>query len=104
MHDDVAALDHAKDRAAPGGRAQVDRDASLVAIEGDERRAHSCVRIEHFLCHAEVARLVAAARFLDLDHIRAEVAEDLRGRGPREHARQVENAYAGKYVPHGRSS
>src|SRR6185503_5783163 len=39
----------------------------------------------------EAARLVAAARLLDLDHARAELGEDHRGERARQHARQVED-------------
>ena len=88
-------FDHAQYGALAGGRREIDRDAALVAVERDERRADPCVLVQHLLGDAEVARLVAAARLLHLDHVGAEVAQDLRGGRTREHARQVQDAYAG---------
>ena len=46
---------------------------------------------EGFRGHAEIACLVAAAGFLHLDDIRAQIAQDLRGGRAREHAREIQH-------------
>src|SRR6185503_11044604 len=65
--------------------AQVDGDRLLGAIAGEVVRA---VLLELRL---EAARLVAAARLLDLDHARAELGEDHRGERARQHARKIKD-------------
>ena len=74
---------------AAGGVGQVDRAATLAAIDRQvvgrlaarERRPPG-------------ARLVAALRALDLDHVGAEVGQHHRAVGAREHAREVHDPHA----------
>ncbi len=47
-----------------------------------------------------MARVVARARLLDLDHLGAEIGERLRAPRPREHAGEIENAEAGEWGGH----
>ena len=69
--------------------AQVDRHAALAAVHGEEVGGLAARERR-----APGARLVAALRALDLDHVGAEVGEHHAGVGPGEHAREVEHAHA----------
>src|SRR5205823_741004 len=67
---------------------EVDRDALLVAVGVEEARAHAAVAGT-----AGEARVVAAQR-LDLEDLGAEIAQQLSGERPHQHAGQVEYAHA----------
>jgi hypothetical protein len=73
------------------GRLQVERDRALVAVDAVEVGGLG-------LAHAQapVARVVAAARVLDLDHLGAHVGQHHAAPGARQDAGQVEDAHAGK--------
>src|SRR5262249_3523312 len=72
------------------GMADVERDAALVAIEGEERDRHAVRR------GVTVAALVPGSRRLDLDDLRAQIGEEGRAEGPGEEPGQVEDADAGE--------
>src|SRR6185295_12339533 len=69
-------------------RAQIDGDRFLGAV------ADEVVRAVARELRLEGARLVAAARLLDLDDARAELGEDHGGERAREHAREIEDGDA----------
>ncbi|MEJ1967550.1 MAG: hypothetical protein WDN03_02765 [Rhizomicrobium sp.] len=71
----------------------VDRDGLLVAVGGQEigRVAAAAVRIGQE-GRTEEAGLVALAGLLDLDHLGAQVAENLGRPGRRQDAAQIEHA------------
>ncbi len=94
VDDDVAAFRHAQRSGPAGVRRKVDADAALVAVEGNKRGAGALGVAGRVVGHAEIARFVAAARFLDLDDVGTEVAQHLRGGRRREDAREVEDADA----------
>ena len=72
---------------APGRRAQIDRDAALVAVVALEEAR---LAIQE---RTPVPRQIAADRF-DLDHVGAEVAEDGGAVRPRDVGAEVEDAHA----------
>ena len=69
------------------GREEIGGVALAAVGIGDEGRAPA-------------ARVVTFARPFHLDHLRAEIGEDLRGPWPGEHAAQVEDAKTGKWTWH----
>ena len=79
----------AEDLGALGG-GQAERDGALVArdLRPPDRGA-----VER---RAVAAHAVAGLRVLDLDHLGAEVAEDLAGQGPGQDRRGVDDAEAGE--------
>src|SRR5262249_34837871 len=80
----------AEEQLASLGVAQVERDALLVAVEGEEDDGHA---VDFGI---PVTALVAALRRLHLDHLGAEVAQDRGAERPGEEARQVEDTDAGE--------
>ena len=78
VHHHVGGGDEAGDDLAPGGRLEVDGEVPLAAVAGLEQVGHG-------------AHLVARQR-LDLDHVGAEVAQQLGAVGRREEAAEVEHA------------
>jgi hypothetical protein len=74
LHEDVGFLDQAIDDLARFGLLQIDSEAAFVAVVGLEIEIRPIAEIDAAqLGHAAAG--VAADAFLDLDHIRAEVAE-----------------------------
>src|SRR5262249_21183297 len=71
------------------GVVEVDADAALVAVEREERR-----RAPGPGRRRPGARVVAGARAFDLDHVGAEIAEDLRAVRACDVLREVEHAPA----------
>ena len=68
---------------------EVERQAALVGVEEQEEQAVAALLV------AQVgARDVAALGLLELDHVGAEKAQDLRARGPRLVVRHVDDANA----------
>jgi hypothetical protein len=70
--------------------AQVEHQAALAAVHVDEDAAHARRGAD-----GDVARVVAARR-LDLDHVGAHIGHDLRRIGAEHHAREIDDADAGK--------
>jgi hypothetical protein len=71
-----------------GRRLQIQHDAALVAVGLQKQRAHAgCAP------WPDPAHGVAGLAF-DLDDVRAQVAQDLRGRGAHDHGGEVEHAHA----------
>ena len=68
-------------------RSKVEHDAALVAVHGLEIGGSSA-RVERW---PPAARLIAAAWSLDLQDVRAEIAEQHRRERPGQHAREVED-------------
>jgi len=80
---------------------QVQRDAALVAVERHEGGAH--VRVLGVL---GAVALAVAAGVLHLDHVGAQIAQDLGGIGPEDEFCQVQNGDAVKravFGGHGRT-
>jgi hypothetical protein len=71
----------------PGGAAEVERDAPLVAVDGEERGA---LPVRQPVSRG-LAGGVAAAHRLDLDHVGAEIAEQLAAEGPGHHLGEVDD-------------
>ncbi len=92
LDDDVGFLDHREERVASRGRFEIERDRSLAAIDGEEATAHSA------LGRWERADVIAEARVLDLDDVRAHVGEDHREKWPRQEPREIEDSDAGERV------
>src|SRR5581483_5628198 len=70
---------------APGGLLEVERDAALVAVHGEERGG---LAVEKGRSHA--ARIVTAVGLFDFDDIRAHVAEQERAKGARHNLTNIE--------------
>jgi hypothetical protein len=81
LDDDVRRQRECPRRRATLAARQVEDDGALVAVEGEEVRG--VVADER---RPPGAGVVAAVRSLDLDHVRAEVAQQHRGERPGEHA------------------
>lgn len=101
LDDDVGLADEALDDRAPGGRLEVEREAALAAVRREEvrrlgRKPVAAFRRRSREGRAPRARVVAAARMLDLDDVRAEVREEHRRVRAGQHAAQVEHAHAGQ--------
>jgi hypothetical protein len=92
---DVRFLGEEKKGLQRRGLLQVEHHRALVAVGVEEDRAHAGI--------AERPRLaddIAVGR-LDLDHVGAEVAEDLRRERSHHHRGEVEDADAGERAGHG---
>src|SRR6185503_19478928 len=101
LDDDIALLDEAFEHALPVRVLEIERDAALVAIDGE------VVRRDTFDARRRpLTRLIAGAWHLDLDDVRAVVAEHERAVRARERPREIEDAYpverAGGWRSHGR--
>ena len=73
-------------------RAQVELNAALAAIVGDEIRT--------VLLAAKGPERIAALRMLDLDHLRAEVGQHHARKRSRDHGAQLDHAHALENVGH----
>jgi hypothetical protein len=92
----VGFCDQLADQRLAFGQCMIDCHRLLVAVAGQIERG-DVGRLAVLVLEkrrAVGARLVAAAGPLDLDHVGAEIGEQLRRQRRREHARQVEYAYA----------
>src|SRR5205823_2790364 len=69
---------------------EIQDDRALVAVGVEVDRAHAGVLERPGVAHD------VAAGWLDLDHVRAEVAEDLRRIRPHHHSGEIEHAHAGE--------
>ena len=87
LDDHVGAPGQLEDEPCALGLLQIDRDPALVAVHRREGGAHLAVA-------PEGAHVVAAAGPLDLDHVGAQVAQEGRRVGPRDHAGEIEDADA----------
>ena len=73
----------------PSGALGVEGDRLLVAVLGEEARAHEpLVELRH---DAELARQVAVLGVLDLDHLGAQQREVQRGERPGQHVGEVQD-------------
>ena len=79
------------------GMLEIGRIALFIPVDGMKNGGLS---FDHHIRHIEFPADVTRARLLDLDHLRAEVGEDLGGPWPGEHAAQVEDAKTGKRTWH----
>ncbi len=98
LHHDVDGLRELANDLLSRGLGEIDRDRALVAVGAEEERVvvvRLALRIDQ-IGRSEDARIVAAARTLDLDHLGAEVGEHLGRQRAREHARQIEHLDAGE--------
>ena len=77
-------------KGAPFRPLQVDADALLVAIEGEKVRAHALVGVAGIVAQQAAGHLAGAGR-LHLDRLGAEIGQQHRREGPRQHMRQVEH-------------
>jgi hypothetical protein len=99
----VRRLDQRPEDLLPFRRLQVQREALLVAVHGEEIRGLAARE------RRPAPRVVALAGLLDLDDLGAHVAEGHGAERPGEHARQVDDAHArqrrirrGDLLPRGR--
>ena len=92
------AISASRTRAALGVL-EIERDALLVAVDAQEIRALAVDERR-----SPGARVVAAARMLDLDDPRAHVGEQHRAVRARQHARQVQHRHAGQRTRRMRSA
>src|SRR5581483_4363575 len=83
LDQDIGAAEKLEQNVTPGGIAQVELDAALAAIVGDEMRAVEPA--------AKAAERIAALRMLDLDHL---------GERRRDHGAELHHAHALQYVRH----
>ena len=90
MEGDGGRVKRRNERRPALGALEVERDAALVAVHRAIERRHGSGTV------AEVARVVARPRVLDLDDVGAEVGEVERADRPGQQAREVEDAHAGK--------
>ena len=72
LDDDVGGGDQALERGAALRALEIERDRALAGVLGEERDAH--VALVELGIGAELAREIAGARHLDLDHVGAEHA------------------------------
>ena len=91
VHDDVRGLGEAEERPVAPVVLEVERDASLVAVQRVEVRA---LAADAATGHAP--REVWPLGRLDLDDVRAEVAQEQRAVGAGQHVREVEHPEAGE--------
>ena len=98
MQEDIAAADQREQHLAGLGAFQIKAQRAFVAIEVQENMAHLAVPRR-----AGKAHDVAPRRF-DLDHLGAEIAQDLRRKRPQYHGRQVDDLDPGKRAGFGRRS
>ena len=88
----VGLLDQVEqDRLAARG-AQIEREAALVAVVGDEMAAIEAA--------AKIAERIAAFRILDLDHRGAEIGQQHAGERPGDHGGQFDDPYAVEHAAH----
>jgi len=86
--DDVGALGHLGDQVGGARLAEVDRDAALVPVDGEEGDALA------IMVGCSVAIEVAVGQRLDLDDVGAEVAEDGRADRSSQEPAHIDDANA----------
>src|SRR5581483_10074500 len=98
LHQHVALRGQGAHQLLPFGIGEIDGDRLLAAVAAGEVRRLGGVVAARVLDErrAPAAGIVAAAGALHLDYFGAEVGEDLRCEGPREHAGEIENPDAGQ--------
>jgi hypothetical protein len=99
LHEDVGAADEAAQDLEPPLALEVEREAALVAVEGHERGALLAPEGRR-----PGARVVTAAGPLDLDDLRAHVAEDLRAERPRNILGEIDDDEPVEWERHGLKS
>jgi hypothetical protein len=77
---------------------QVEGDRALVAVVVQEERGEAASRVRR-----GAGQIAAGPGILDLDDVRALIAENLRGERPGDHRREVENAEAAERSGHVRA-
>jgi uncharacterized protein YggE len=93
LHHDIGARDERVEHAASLGALEVQRHALLVPVDAQEIRA---LAVDEG--RPPRARVVAAARLLDLDHPRAHVGEQHRAVRARQHARQIQHRHTREWT------
>ena len=91
LDEDVRAVGEAEHRLQARGIGKPQRDRPLARVRAQKHRPGAVDERR-----APRARVVAAVRSLDLDHVRTERAQDLGAVGPGERGRDVEHAQAGE--------
>ena len=93
LHHDVAGFCQLTDDVLAFRRRDIDGDGLLAAVGAEIERVVVVLLAVGIgqVRRAEGARVVAAARPFDLDHLRAEIGQHLRRQRPRQHARQIED-------------
>ena len=92
LQQDIGILDHAQQDIFARARFEVERDAALVAVHVKKAEAVGALHLEP---HGP-ARLVAATRWLYLDHVGTQVGQQHAGIRPRHDLANVEHANAGQ--------
>ena len=90
MHQNIALPNQGQQHRRRLRLLQVEHERALVAIEVEEDVAHLAVPGRLGIPHD------IASRRLDLDHLGAEVAQDLRRQRPQHNRRQIEDLDAGQ--------
>ena len=92
LEQDIGARDELEQDRAAFILAQVELDAALAAVVGDE--------IGAVLPAAEIAERIAAIRMLDLENVRAQVRQHHAGQRRRDHGAELDHAHALEDVSH----
>ena len=95
LHQHVGLGDHLPEQLLALLGLQIERQAALVGVQHQEEQAVAVGAVAHV-----GARDVAALRLLQLDHVGAEEAQDLRAGGTRLVVRHVDDADAGQGLGH----
>ena len=97
LHHHVGVLHQAAEERLALGGLGVQRDGSLVAVLGEETRAHEL--LVQFREDPEFAGQVPVLGVLHLDDIRAQQGQVQRGEGPRQHIREIQDLDALEDLP-----
>ncbi len=92
LDDDVGALDHRQQRVALRRHLEIERERALAAVDREVACGHAA------LARRKRAQVIADARILDLDDVRAHVGEDHRQVRTGKQAREVEDLRAAQRV------
>jgi hypothetical protein len=102
LDDDIGFGGEFADQLLAARRRHVDEYRGFAAVGGEEIGGIAAAAVGVLdEGRTPAARVVAFAGFLDLDHLGAEIGEQLRRPGPGENAGEIENADVGKRAGHG---
>src|SRR5262249_7143964 len=90
LDNDIGPLSQPADQRRALGLAEIDRGRFLAPIAAKEVGGNAAVPLA-MPRRSPMTRVVAASWPFDLDYFRAEIGEQLRAPGTREHAAQIEN-------------
>jgi len=93
-HEDIGIADQAFQYLSPLGILEVDGDAALVAVDAQEHAGHARMPRRPYIARA------VAFEALDLDHVRAQVAEEHRAIRTEQDRCQVDDAHAVQRARH----